>query len=1090
MSTVHADLGDLFQLVRQGQADNAELNAEFPFVGLDAPGMPLPGPDFVAAAVELGDSLPTTEGKGKAKYLTGYGDNLHYLYRRALYDNYFQLGVKVKGRTEAARFVPGHLHSDDTADFNGGPRKADIMVVGKHPGQEEILHQRNFVGSTSEELFGALQALGVGEADIADWYFTNLVKFPQLDKQSDGLPKAWIADCLPLLHQELRMVRPDYLLCLGSHASKALLGKWASVSNMVGRVEDLIIQTSELDSKDPKVHTIKVMTATHPAAVYRRTELFEPFKDQLSLFLQLSQGVDIGGVEKDVDHRVIYRHNQLKRIVDEIRADPTRWTIAVDCEWHGDYPTEPNSYLRSVQFSSRHGEGMCVVLRHQGGHPAFKPSIDHAIQELNRLLKHDPDAGYYPRVGGHAFRADMPWLLYNGIDVRTEYTMPERIEDARRGGFETTLMYHATNEAASFKLSDVTARLTTCPRYDKKLDKWKEQYCKVKGLKAKELDGYGMCPDWVLYPDPKESPNYSCYDADATRRIAERCEQEGGLLDSDWFDEPSWQAYWTAHRASPGFLEMEMNGIMLDRDRVDELSQLYEFVRKRLLADFREKINWKTFNPESSKQCVAFLFGDNYGFRLGPNGEKIPTRPPEALTMNFLPIKSTGRRSKAWDQIMARGEEDEYTPSADKEVLGILGHVDPLVMQLRDLKFISQCLKYVLRPPTYEGGELVRDDTGHLVFLKGLASYAHADGRIRTHLSQLKETGRAASARPPLQNLSKRREDDYSRILGTQYRYDADVKDGKENPAYGDYDHIFGKPLYQHPIRTILRASPGHVLVEADFCGAELAVIAWLANDPVMIDHVARGTLKESDPNHYDIHSRTAVRAFQLECAPTKTGMKKAGKKGLRVAAKNVNFGIPYGRMAPAIARQCREEGVTISIEDTEKLIDMYFDTYQGTTAFLRECRERVHDPQWICTPFGRKRRFIKSRDRQVIGEMERQGQNFPIQSTVADAMNRAIDAAYYYRLERPDVLYRMLLQIHDAILFEVPIPHLRVFKEEVLNEVMVNRAPIWPTRLDGTRMDVEEPYRFGIDIDVQLNWGEDITEAQAEEFGIPLDLI
>jgi hypothetical protein len=114
----------------------------------------------------------------------------------------------------------------------------------------------------------------------------------------------------------------------------------------------------------------------------------------------------------------------------------------------------------------------------------------------------------------------------------------------------------------------------------------------------------------------------------------------------------------------------------------------------------------------------------------------------------------------------------------------------------------------------------------------------------------------------------------------------------------------------------------------------------------------------------------------------------------------------------------------------------------------------------------------------------------------VADAVSRAVDNLYYYRFE-VDIVYRLLLQIHDAVLFEVPIPHLRAFLKgvdgspSVLQECMINRVPIWPTYLDGTRRtDVAEPYHFGIDYDVMLNWGEDITEDQAKELGIPLDLI
>lgn len=185
-----------------------------------------------------------------------------------------------------------------------------------------------------------------------------------------------------------------------------------------------------------------------------------------------------------------------------------------------------------------------------------------------------------------------------------------------------------------------------------------------------------------------------------------------------------------------------------------------------------------------------------------------------------------------------------------------------------------------------------------------------------------------------------------------------------------------------------------------------------------------------------------------------------------------------------------------VTVEETQRLIDTYFNTYRQTTAFLQDCQRRVLDPGWLKTAFGRCRRFIRSSDDKVIGEQQRQAQNFPIQGTVADAVSRAIDHLYYYRFDH-DVDYRMLLQIHDAILFEVPIAHLREFvhgadgRPSVIQECMVNRVPVWPTRLDGSRReDVTEPYHFGIDAEVMLNWGAAITPEQAEAQNIPLDLL
>ena len=238
------------------------------------------------------------------------------------------------------------------------------------------------------------------------------------------------------------------------------------------------------------------------------------------------------------------------------------------------------------------------------------------------------------------------------------------------------------------------------------------------------------------------------------------------------------------------------------------------------------------------------------------------------------------------------------------------------------------------------------------------------------------------------------------------------------------------------------------------------------------------------------MHSTTAVRTVQLSCEPTKKGLKDAGFAPLRVAAKNVNFGIPYGRSAEAIARQCKEEGVDVSIDDCQAMIDQYFTTYPGTSSFLEECRSRSQNEQWMVGSFGRFRRFIATRDRSVVGEQQRQAQNFPIQNTVADAVWQAVYNFHRFRKENAGHDYLMSLQIHDALLFEVPIPQLRSFLHDVLRPCMVDRVPIWPRTLGNQPMPVTQPYYFGLDYDVQINWGEEISEELAIAEGIDLDLI
>lgn len=1082
---------DLFQSLLRGEQLPPEMQELYPFYPLNSPGMPEPGPNFVANAKAMGDPDPVIEGKTKReRRLVSCGPALEYLYRRALYDENFALQVLTKKGWKSAKLIPGHLLGDCTAGMQGGPRPARVLILGKSPTREDAAECRNFNSPAAQILFDVFDELGVHE-DRFNFYTYNVLPWFVEDDQGGATPAAYFRDAEILLHQTLRLVRPDYVLCLGADALKTLMGEAIGVQAMTGRVEQKIVPVYG-PGESPQYHTMQVMAAVHPAAVASAPERYPDLRDQVALFISLTNGAEIGRRETDITHRNVYKHRELKAIVDEILADPDpgRRIIAVDGEWEGEYPTEPGAYLRTVQFSSRHGEGITVVLRHQGGTPAFVPSIAHAIKELNRLLKKDEAAGYYPRPGGHFLRADLPWLIHAGIDIREEYAPAPSPDRCRtEGGWDTSLMYHAYNETASYRLTDVMVRLTRAPVYDYILKQHITDYCKANGIKKDDLEGFGFLPPWILHPEPTdpefEKGSYACLDADVARRIAIRHMEEGGLLDQDWFGNPSWEPYWRSHQASLGVLEMEMTGIAIDRDRVEQLTTLFMEAQQALLDDFRRAINWPTFNPSSPAQRVALLFGDEYvNKRDKLTGALIPIRPEGAMCLGLTPVKTTGKRSKVWADVVARGEERYHSPSTDKEVLGALGHRHPLAMQLRDVGFISQVLKSVLRPPvaTEDGMGWERDDDGNLQYDRGLASCIQADGRIRTHISQVKETGRASSARPPLQNLSSRRETDYAQILGTWKTDENGIRTVK-----GRYAHIFGTARYRCPVRTIFRAGPGCVLVEADYTGAELAMLAWLSGDPQMIEHVRRNILPEDHPDHYDIHSHSAARAFRLTCEPSKKGLEAAGLKSLRIAAKAVNFGVMYGRGADAIARQCREEGVDVTEDECQQLIDNFFTSYSVAQMFLQECQRRSQEERWLAGAFGRFRRFLRSRERSVVGEQQRQAMNFPEQNGVADAMWQAIANFQQWRQAHPEHadVFRLSLTIHDALLFEVQIPHLRTFMTEILHPCMVDQVNIWPRRLDNTPMPVESAYHFGIDTKVQINWGESLSAEQAAAHGI-----
>jgi len=1019
-----------------------QLEALYPVFPFDGPGMPPPGVDFIQAAIALGDEID--EKILQKKKTIPISKHLDYLYRRALYDCDFALMINGKRGPFPGQFVPGHLIADpnDAASVQYKPAPARVMVVGKFPGNDNLAYKTATAGNAMAEFFSALNCVGVTAAQYSQWYVTFACKFgPQ--NADDTIQASWIKDCALLLAQEFRMVKPDFILCFGADATKAVMQTTAKLGNRVGKIK---VQMSATEERE-----IQVMSVLHPAAVVRRPEQREDFVAQVGRFVALIES-KLDSTEV-VDHAEIYTEEALAATVDAMLADPdpNGNIIAVDCEWHGDYPTEPGAYLRTVQISNKDKWARTIVLRYEGGAEAFRPNLDAARTQLLRLLK--STANRHVRVGGHFLRADLPWLIDFGVDVRDEYAPDPDPNNRRRGGWDTSLLYHAVNETAKYGLDECVLRFTSAPPYWERLDKWKKSYCTLNKLKVDDLGGYGECPSHILHP-------YANYDADATRRIMLAfygTNGSDGILANDIYGNDCWLPYWTAHQASLAFLEMEMTGLVIDRPRADDLTNLFMSKQNNLLNEIRTELSWPEFNPKSHPQLAVAMFGRSF-MRNFTNAVNIPD---EATTLDLTPVKTTGKRPKLWRDLRAH-EIGKSPPSTDKESLGILGHMNATAAKIRDYKFIAQVLQSVLRKPNMtEHGDFETDENGNYAYEKGLVGCVHADGKVRTHLFQTKETGRASSSRPPLQNLSSRREDDYKRILGKEY---------------------------QHPVRSILRVPEGCVGIETDLTGAELAVLAWLAQDANMIEHVRRNLLPEDDPDHYDIHSQQAVKTFNLaDVVPTKKGMVAAGVKGLRVAAKNVNFGIPYGRGAEAIARQCKEEGVTVSVEECQAMIDAYFRSYPGTATFLEQCRARSQNPGWLVGPYGRFRRFTQpsQHDRAIIGEQQRQAQNFPIQGGVADAVSLALYNFLQYRREHPEIEYKIALQIHDAIVLIVPFAHAEAVYKEVIPECMINRLPFWPRNLDGTLIPVSAPYHFGMSRDVFTHWGENLKAKQAEELGL-----
>ena len=249
-------------------------------------------------------------------------------------------------------------------------------------------------------------------------------------------------------------------------------------------------------------------------------------------------------------------------------------------------------------------------------------------------------------------------------------------------------------------------------------------------------------------------------------------------------------------------------------------------------------------------------------------------------------------------------------------------------------------------------------------YIDALPLLADANSRVHTtFMAAATATGRLSSVNPNLQNIPIRTE------LGRE-------------------------------IRAAFTAAPGTQLLSADYSQIELRLLAHFSGDPL---------LKKAYAEDIDIHTMTASEVFGVPA--------DAMDKETRNRAKAVNFGIVYGISPFGLAAQ-----LGIPQQEARAYIDRYFARYQGVRAFIEKTLEATRREGSVRTLFGRVRPIpdIESRNPNQRGFAERTAVNTPLQGTAADLIKLAMIAIDRKLTER-GLKTRMVLQVHDELLFEVP---------------------------------------------------------------------
>ncbi len=295
--------------------------------------------------------------------------------------------------------------------------------------------------------------------------------------------------------------------------------------------------------------------------------------------------------------------------------------------------------------------------------------------------------------------------------------------------------------------------------------------------------------------------------------------------------------------------------------------------------------------------------------------------------------------------------------------------------------------------------QLTKLKSTYIDTLPGLIN--HRTGRVHTSFNQTRTaTGRLSSSNPNLQNI----------------------------PVRGE----LGKKL-----RNAFIAPSGSSLISGDYSQIDLRALAHLSQDKSLLDAFQRDE---------DIHTATAVRLFNVDASKVTPDMRRL--------AKTVNFGVIYGMSEYGL-----EQATELSREEAAKFIASYFETYPGIQQYIESTKKQVREKGYVQTILGRRRAIpeINSANRQIREAAERMAINMPVQGTSADIIKVAM-IKLYDEMKQRKLNSKMLLQVHDELIFEVPDEEQAEIRR-LVPEIM------------STALKLSVPLK--VDIKTGHNWGE-----------------
>lgn len=894
----------------------------------------------------------------------------------------------------------------------GNSTNPDIVFVACNPSEDEVQNKLPFAGRKLGVLNKSLSTNGL---DTQRCYMTYAVKHSTYKGKKPSAGE--LRDFRPYLKAELEYLKPKVIVPMGTQALKALLTKGYTLSDFKG---------APIESEEYPYATI--VPIWDPGYLYVNPQCQSEFDADLAKIFGLADGQAIS-VRADVQYEVVTSDERAAEIFKKLAMNPPEIIMADNetcgLSWLDFY--DNGGYVRTMQLGCSVEENY-VFKFYPAQTEEFR--VDRAVHyegccniaNVMNMFQGFLEFTKCP-IGGQNLRFDGHWLLNYGVDVRPYFA------------YDTLLAEHLIDNTRLRSLTELTLRYTSLGKYDCELMQWKKEHPK---LISEEL-GYSMIPDEILFP-------YAAADVVAPQLIMQQQIPHLGPYVSPRGHKGQYPSLLRCVlQTEVDLYEVEREGMPIDtEDRLPKVIKAYNDKRREMEAALLQAISQVTGEQE-------------FNLRSTPQMQRLLYNSPAEGGLGLTPVKSTGKGQlcKPWEWVMKQTPEVQknFNPSADGETLQLLEEKHPIVRQLLAFRRIDQICKFL--PES--------DDSG-------IPGNIWSDGKIHPVFQQTTDTGRFKSEKPNCQNWTKAAESFLVEIYG-------------------------GREKVPESMRSVVKPPDGWMLIEGDYKQAELFVLAYLSGDEVMIQTLTTPGM--------DMHTKTAIDSFGLkrlyqdgtpvieaeilalaardlkefeELEKTFRYVTPDGKNlshgefknSTRVAAKSINFGIPYGRGAAAIATKIEADtGVPTPVQEIQVGLDGWKQTYAKAWAYMVQCHRDVVEQGYVESPWGRRRYFHEKPEEWMVAANQREGGNFPIQSTIADTMRLAMTRVLRRRNEL-GLRFKCVNQIHDALILMAPVEE----KQATIDALTWGMSGIHIPMPNGSSLEL------GVDIDLYERWGEKMKEA------------